>query len=116
MIPIVCTDDHRHARLDRATSRATHYLAAHFGYSPCYCSAQLRAHLNVPFRIYLTSRRLASAAEALRMTNRRILDIAVQYGFSSHESFAHAFRRAYGRTPSSYRQQFRHGSRKKAIS
>ncbi|MFR1103792.1 MAG: helix-turn-helix domain-containing protein [Acutalibacteraceae bacterium] len=91
-------------------------LAAHFGYSPCYCSAQLRAHLNVPFRIYLTSRRLASAAEALRMTNRRILDIAVQYGFSSHESFAHAFRRAYGRTPSSYRQQFRHGSRKKAIS
>ncbi len=50
------------------------------------------------------------------MTNRRILDIAVQYGFSSHESFAHAFRRAYGRTPSSYRQQFRHGSRKKAIS
>ena len=91
-------------------------LAAHFGYSPCYCSAQLRAHLNVPFRIYLTSRRLASAAEALRMTNRRILDIAVQYGFSSHESFAHAFRRAYGRTPSSYRQQVRHGSRKKAIS
>ena len=50
------------------------------------------------------------------MTNRRILDIAVQYGFSTHESFPHAFRRAYGRTPSSYRQQFRHGSRKKAIS
>lgn len=91
-------------------------LAAHFGYSPCYCSAQLRAHLNAPFRIYLTSRRLACAAEALRLTDRRILDIAVQYGFSSHESFAHAFRRTYGRTPSSYRQQFRRSARKEAVS
>lgn len=88
-------------------------MASHFGYSPYYCSARLHAYLQMPFRVYLTSRRLARAAEALRLTDQRILDIAVQNGFSSHEAFVHAFRRVYRHTPSSYRRQFSHLSGKK---
>lgn len=39
----------------------------------------------------------------MRDTDIGILDIAVQYGFSSNEAFTHAFKKAYGVSPSAYR-------------
>ena len=39
----------------------------------------------------------------VRDTDAGILDIAVQYGFSSNEAFTHAFKKAYGVSPSAYR-------------
>lgn len=39
----------------------------------------------------------------MRDTDAGILDIAVKYGFSSNEAFTHAFKRAYGVSPSAYR-------------
>ena len=33
-----------------------------------------------------------------------LLDIAVKYGFGSHESFTRAFKKAYGITPKNYRK------------
>ena len=55
-------------------------------------------------RDYLRYRRLAFALKALRDTDRGILDIALEHGFSSHEAFTRAFREAYGLTPSAYRK------------
>ncbi len=49
-------------------------------------------------RDYLRLRRLAFALRDVRDTDRRLLDIAVQYGFSSNEAFARAFKKAYGVT------------------
>lgn len=45
---------------------------------------------------YLAGRRLCYAAIALRDTADKIIDIALQYGFSSQEAFTRAFVRAYG--------------------
>lgn len=56
------------------------------------------------FRDYLRYRRLAFALKELRDTETGILDIALQYGFSSHEAFTRAFKEAYGITPSEYRR------------
>lgn len=55
------------------------------------------------FREYLRHRRLSFALKQIRDTDRSILDIALDYGFSTHEAFTRAFKEAYGITPSEYR-------------
>jgi len=56
-----------------------------------------------PVMEYVKLRRLAKASEALPDKSRRILDIALDYGFSSHETFTRAFKDAFGMTPEEYR-------------
>ena len=57
-----------------------------------------------PIREYIKLRRLARAGEALRYGQGRILDVAFQFGFGSHEVFSRAFKEAYGMTPTQYRE------------
>lgn len=57
-----------------------------------------------PVREYIKLRRLARASEVLTDKNSRILDIALDYGFGSHETFTRAFKEAYGMTPEQYRE------------
>ena len=56
-----------------------------------------------PVQEYIKLRRLAKAAKALENKAVRILDVALENGFSSHETFTRAFKDAYGFTPSQYR-------------
>ena len=51
---------------------------------------------------YIRLRRLAQAAQDLQ-DSKRIVDIAVEYGFSSHANFTRAFKDAYHITPEEYR-------------
>lgn len=78
-------------------------LADRLGYSEYYTSRRFRALAGMTLRDYLRLRRLAFALRDVRDTDRRLLDIAVQYGFSSNEAFARAFKKAYGISPSAYR-------------
>ncbi len=80
-------------------------LAAHLGYSVFHTTRKFKELSGIPLRDYLRLRRLAFALIDLRDTPKPILDIAVQYGFSSHEAFTRAFKNAYGMTPSAYRRQ-----------
>lgn len=54
---------------------------------------------------YVRKRRLTEAAKALVQTNRRILDIALDWQYDSHEAFTRAFKRAYGMTPGIFRRR-----------
>ena len=74
------------------------------GYSPCYCSTKFHEYVGVSFKDYILKRKLSMAAMALQKSNYRIIDIAIQYGFSSHEAFTRAFVRVYGYTPFRYRK------------
>ncbi len=74
------------------------------GYSPCYCSAKFHEYVGVSFKDYIQKRQLTLAAMALQKSKDRIIDIAIQYGFSSHEAFTRAFVRVYGYTPFQYRK------------
>jgi len=56
-----------------------------------------------PVQEYIKLRRLARACKSLADKNKRILDIALEYGFGSHETFTRAFKDAYRITPSEYR-------------
>ena len=51
--------------------------------------------------------RLERAALRLAITDETVLAIGLSVGFASHETFARAFRRAFGRSPSQYRRAAR---------
>lgn len=53
---------------------------------------------------YVRYRRLSGAAFALRNTGRSVTDIALDYGFASHDAFTRAFRTMTGQTPTAFRQ------------
>lgn len=78
-------------------------LAEKFGYSEFHLSRKFREISGMAFRDYLRYRRLAFALKDVRDTEKGLLEIAMDYGFSSNEAFTRAFREAYGVTPSRYR-------------
>ena len=78
-------------------------LSDKLGYSECHISRKFKEISGMQFRDYLRYRRLAFALKELRDTENSILNIALKYGFSSHEAFTRAFKEAYSITPSEYR-------------
>lgn len=79
-------------------------MSRQIGYSPYYCSSQFHAITGVTLKNYMAARRLSLAARALRDTDTRILDIALNYGFSSQQALTRAFVYAFGCTPAAYRR------------
>ena len=53
---------------------------------------------------YLRNRRLYEAALDLQKTGERVIDIALKYGYETPESFARAFVRFHGATPTQVRE------------
>ena len=54
-------------------------------------------------KTYIRRRRLTSAAYELNQTDKRIIEIAINYGFESQESFTRAFQQLFEVTPGKYR-------------
>ena len=82
----------------------TEKLASTAGLSPFYFQRLFKRLVNKPVQEYVKLRRLAKAVESLGNTERRILDVALDYGFSSHANFTRAFKETYGITPEEYRR------------
>ncbi len=80
-------------------------LARKLGYSEYHLSHRFSKISGMQLRDYLRGRRLAFALRDVRDTEDGLLDIALRYGFSSHEAFTRAFKAAYGLTPSAYRRR-----------
>ncbi|MBE6883668.1 MAG: AraC family transcriptional regulator [Ruminococcaceae bacterium] len=53
---------------------------------------------------YVRCRRMTLAADDLINTEKRVIDIAVQYGYDSADAFSRAFARQHGITPTEYRK------------
>lgn len=79
-------------------------VAGEMGYSAFYFSRKFREITGMHFRDYLRYRKLAFAVGDVRDRERSLLEIAMDYGFSSHGAFTRAFKEAYGVTPSEYRK------------
>ena len=81
------------------------HLSQSLCYSEFHVTRKFKEISGMQFRDYLRKRRLAFALIEVRDGESRILDIALNYGFSSHEAFTRAFKEAYGITPVKYRKQ-----------
>ena len=81
-----------------------HALSHKLGYSEYYTTRKFKEIAHMSFREYLRRRRLAFALIEVRDSERELLDIALDYGFSSHEAFTRAFKETYGMNPSEYRK------------
>ncbi len=79
-------------------------MSRHVGYSPYYCSMLFHRVCGTTMKSYVAKRRLTQAALEIRDTRKRILDIAVDWGFSSQEAMTRAFRGAFGLPPAAYRK------------
>ncbi|KTD87496.1 AraC family transcriptional regulator [Paenibacillus etheri] len=73
------------------------------GYSYYHLNRQFTAILGESIGSYIKKRRLANAAKALLYTNKRIIDVALDNGFESAESFSRAFKFIYKVSPQEYR-------------
>ncbi len=72
--------------------------------SPFYYQRLFRRLIKKPVAEYIKLRRMAKATEILLQRDKRILDIALDLGFSSHEHFTRTFKEAFGMTPEDYRK------------
>ncbi|MEC0244560.1 AraC family transcriptional regulator [Paenibacillus chitinolyticus] len=73
-------------------------LSSHMGYSPYYCSFKFHQATGVSIRRYILLRRLYLSTEDLA-NNRKIIDIAFDYNYSSQEAYSRAFKTVFGVSP-----------------
>ena len=79
-------------------------LAAIAGFSPYYFCRLFSLYMDMPVMEYVRRRRLSRAARDI-CEGKRILDVAMDYGFESHNGFTKAFRKVYGFSPDEYRRR-----------
>jgi AraC-like DNA-binding protein len=85
----------------------TEEIAKYIGYSPFHFHRIFQTITGMSMIDYIKKRRMAHAASDLINTDRRILDIALQYRFSSQEAFTRAFQKLYQMSPAKYRKYAR---------
>ena len=79
-------------------------LAAAAGLSRAHFSREFRRAFGVSPHAYLLTRRLERAAALLRTTDRSVTEICLAVGLQGLGSFTTSFKRAYGMTPTAYRE------------
>ncbi len=71
--------------------------------SPFHFQRMFHMLTGVTVAEYIRKRRLTFAAQELVSSNARVLDVALKYGYDKPESFAKAFRKVHGISPSQAR-------------
>jgi AraC-like DNA-binding protein len=81
-------------------------LARTTGLSRAHFSREFRRVFGESPHAYLLTRRLERAAALLRATDRSVAAICFEVGLRSVGSFTTSFTRAYGMSPTAYRESF----------
>lgn len=79
-------------------------LAQQAFFSKTHYQRLFRAAVGESVMAYVKNRRLQLACRDMYAGSARILDIALKYGYDSHEGFTRAFKAYFGVTPSEYRK------------
>jgi AraC-like DNA-binding protein len=82
-------------------------LARRLGWSVSHLKSRFRSEMGLAPADYYLRLRINRAGAALRNSNDEITNIALQFGFSSSQYFATAFKHIVGQTPRDYRRQRR---------
>lgn len=73
-------------------------LSRYMGYSPYYCSFKFHQVTGISIRRYILFRRLYLSTEDLKK-DRKIIDVAFDYEYSSQEAYSRAFKNVFGINP-----------------
>ena len=77
--------------------------------SPFHLSRSFTQEVGVPLHRWVVRQRLLLSLEEVAGGSRRLVDVALDLGFSSHAHFTSAFVRAFGISPSALRASARRG-------
>lgn len=80
-------------------------LADAAGYSPWHAARLFKEATGVSPFDYIRARRLTKAALMLRDGDDRVIDVALDFVFDSHEGFTRAFSKKFGMPPKRYSQK-----------
>jgi transcriptional regulator GlxA family with amidase domain len=80
-------------------------LAEEAGMSPDHLGKMFKQYTDVKISDYINQKRVEHAAQQLRDTQLKIIDIAFNVGFGSLRSFNQVFRDMMGDSPSNYRKK-----------
>ena len=79
-------------------------VASYFNFSTFYFHRLFSAIVGKTLAAHIRDRRLQSACVLLATSNKSILEIGIDCGFDSAQSFSRTFKQAQGLTPSEYRK------------
>lgn len=80
-------------------------IAMHCGMSKYHLHRMFKSLTGESLMEYVQSRKLSSSISELKDTSRRIIDIAMDYGFDYEQSYIRAFRKKFGFTPLKIRSE-----------
>ena len=86
-IQIIVDEIDKCIKLHNDEALTLRFLSRKLGYSEFYTTRKFKEISGMQFKEYLRHRKLAFALKEVRDSQRSILDIAFDYGFSSHEAF-----------------------------
>ncbi|MBC2581309.1 helix-turn-helix transcriptional regulator [Clostridium sp. DJ247] len=90
-------------KLHLTESITLYQLARCAGYSPWHSAKIFKEYVGKsPFE-YVRLLRLSQAALELRDNNKKVIDVAMDFVFDTHEGFTRAFRKQFGITPQKYK-------------
>lgn len=78
-------------------------LSQAMGYSPYYCSFKFHQVTGMSIKRYVLLRKMYLAAMTLIETDERIIDIAINSGYTSQEAFSRSFKQVFGVNPREFR-------------
>ncbi|ERL64769.1 response regulator transcription factor [Schleiferilactobacillus shenzhenensis] len=87
------------------TNLTLEYLSEQVHLVPSYLGTLFKKEVGISFSRYLNELRMKKAAELLRQTNIRVVNVASFVGISDSSYFGKVFRQQYGVTPAEYRKK-----------
>ena len=80
-------------------------LARQFRVSQTQLKDSFRLVYGTSVQGFISRLKMKAAAQILRQTDRKIADIAAEFGYANASKFSTAFQRVMGKTPAQYRQE-----------
>ncbi len=80
-------------------------IAEQFAFSPYYFHRLFTSIVGKSMIAYVRDRRIAYACKMLNETDRKVLDIALDFGYDSAQSFSRTFKSITGMSPMEYRDK-----------
>ena len=74
------------------------------GYSRWYVQRKFCSLAGISMKSYIRARKMTEAAKVILSTDRKIIDIALEYGYQEQQAFCRGFKCHYGVSPTMFRK------------